>query len=140
MFELHPQLEADTAVLGEFPLCQLLLMNDSQFPWCILVPMRAGIREAYQLSAEDQQQLQRESCLLGETMMRLFVGDKLNVAALGNVVPQLHLHHIVRFTNDAAWPKPVWGQQAVLPYDDPDLKERADHIKDALSDTEFRPL
>lgn len=140
MFQLHPQLAADTFAVGDFPLCKLLLMNDSQFPWCILVPMRSDIREAYQLDVADQQQLQRESSLLGETMMTLFSGEKLNVAALGNMVPQLHLHHIVRFADDAAWPKPIWGQQPALPYEESERSMRLEKLQAALSGTGFRTV
>jgi len=116
MFELHPQLKKDCHVLGQFSLCQLLLMNDTNYPWFILVPARAAISEIYQLSAEEQQQLWRESTQLAVGLMQAFQGDKMNIAALGNVVPQLHIHHIVRYTSDAAWPAPVWGKLPAKPY------------------------
>lgn len=109
MFLLHPRLEADSIVLGDLPLSRLLLMNDSRYPWCILVPRREDLSEIYQLDAAEQQQLWQESALLGRGMMEAFGGDKLNLAALGNLVPQLHLHHIVRYLDDATWPGPVWG-------------------------------
>src|SRR5262245_27562488 len=96
-FELHPRLAADTIVLGDFPLCRLLLMNDAQYPWFILVPRRAGAREIYQLDERDQQQLLKESAQLSRAVMDAFRGEKLNVAALGNLVPQLHVHHVVRY-------------------------------------------
>lgn len=115
-FELHPRLASDTHRLAELDLCTLLLMNDARYPWCILVPRRAGVREVYELEAADRAQLLHESCALGAAMMRAFAGTKLNVAALGNVVPQLHVHHIVRFEHDAAWPAPVWGQHPSQPY------------------------
>ena len=109
-FELDSRLAADCHRLGSLPLCELLLMNDAQYPWCILVPRRAGIREIYELSAADQALLLAESVALGRALRAAFGGDKLNVAALGNVVPQLHLHHIVRRAGDPAWPAPVWGK------------------------------
>lgn len=112
MFQLHERLVADTYKLGESRLCDVLLMNDSTWPWIILVPRVAGIREIYQLASEQQQRLLVESSTLSEGMMSLFCGDKMNVAALGNMVPQLHLHHIVRFKDDPAWPGPVWGRPA----------------------------
>lgn len=115
-FELHPRLAADGLSLGDARLCRLLLMNDAQYPWCILVPRRKNIREIYELDASDQAQLLAESVGLGRAMMRAFDGFKLNVASLGNVVPQLHIHHIVRFENDPAWPAPVWGKHAPRPY------------------------
>jgi diadenosine tetraphosphate (Ap4A) HIT family hydrolase len=120
-FNLHERLAADTLSLGRSRLCELRLMNDSTWPWVILVPMRAGIGEIYQLDEADQQRLLWESSELSRDMMVLFAGDKMNVAALGNIVPQLHLHHIVRFEGDPAWPAPVWGKQAPVAYDDAGL-------------------
>lgn len=117
MFTLHPQLAQDCVDLGAFPLCRLLLMNDAQYPWCILVPQREGLRELYELSAEDHEQLQRESLHLARFMAHGFDADKMNVAALGNLVPQLHIHHLVRYKDDPAWPKPVWGVLPARPYD-----------------------
>jgi diadenosine tetraphosphate (Ap4A) HIT family hydrolase len=121
VFSLHPQLERDCIVMGELPLSRLLLLNDSRYPWFILVPRREAITEIYQLAEDDQQQLLRESSQLGEFLMNSFNGDKLNIGALGNLVPQLHLHHIVRYTNDAAWPGPVWGVGVAEPYHDEEL-------------------
>ncbi len=118
MFELHPQLSADTIVIGDLPLCRLLLVNDSQYPWLILVPRRVDIQENYQLDEPDRQQLLIESNTLSLLLMNHFDGDKLNVAALGNMVPQLHIHHIVRFKTDPAWPQPVWGVSPNLPYEE----------------------
>ena len=118
MFELHPQLKKDCQVLGQFTLCQLLLIDDANYPWFILVPAREGISEIYQLSAEDQEQLWSESAQLSAGLMEVFQGDKMNIAALGNVVPQLHVHHVVRYTTDVAWPAPVWGKVAAKPYSD----------------------
>ena len=116
MNDIHPQLAKDCITLGRLRLCHLLLMNDCQFPWFILVPARADIREIFQLQADDRRQLLDESCLLSEFLMEAYAGDKLNVAALGNQVPQLHLHHIVRFATDAAWPAPIWGKQPAQAY------------------------
>ena len=116
MIEIHSQLAADCVLLGRLPLCHLLLMNDRQYPWFILVPARADIREIYQLDIDDRRQLMDESCGLSEFLMEVYAGDKLNVAALGNQVPQLHLHHIVRYATDAAWPAPIWGKHAPKAY------------------------
>lgn len=91
-------------------------MNDSQYPWLILVPRRPDLRELYQLDEADLQQFMRESCWLGRQLMAEFGGEKLNVAALGNQVPQLHVHHVVRFREDAAWPAPIWGKRPPQPY------------------------
>ena len=116
MATIHPQLMQDCQLLGKFALCHLLLMRDANYPWCILVPDRDNISEIHQLSEPDQQQLLRESSLLSVAMESAFSPDKLNIAALGNVVPQLHLHHIARYRTDAAWPEPVWGRVPAKPY------------------------
>jgi diadenosine tetraphosphate (Ap4A) HIT family hydrolase len=115
-FELHPQLAADTHPVGDLPLCRVLLMDDANWPWVILVPRRPDLREICELSDADQHTLIRESSLVASNLIELFNADKLNVAALGNQVPQLHLHHIVRHTYDPAWPKPVWGALPRQPY------------------------
>ncbi|MFT5635058.1 MAG: diadenosine tetraphosphate (Ap4A) HIT family hydrolase [Cognaticolwellia sp.] len=132
-FQLHPQLANDCFVIFDFPLSRLLLCNDSVFPWFILVPKVDGIKEIYQLDWQQQQQLLNESSMLSEVLMQEFNGDKMNVAALGNVVPQLHLHHIVRFENDACWPKPIWGQKALTPYTEEELEAIKSRITPKLS-------
>jgi len=116
VFQLHSQLESDTSMVIDLPLCQVLLMNDKQFPWLILVPRRENCKELYDLAKQDIAICQQESLLVSKALMKGFNGDKLNVAALGNMVPQLHIHHIVRFKKDIAWPKPVWGTQPAIPY------------------------
>ena len=128
MQQLHPQLYADTVTLGLLPLSRVLLMNDAQYPWLILVPQRAGITEVFQLSAKDRQQLDQESCSIASILMTHFQADKLNIAALGNLVPQLHIHHIVRFKSDAAWPKPVWGTKPSIPYSKEQLAQRSEEL------------
>jgi diadenosine tetraphosphate (Ap4A) HIT family hydrolase len=115
-FNLHPQLTNDCIELADFPLCKLLLCNDSAYPWFILVPQVNNISDIYQLDWQQQQQLLNESSLLSELLMQVFEGDKMNVAALGNVVEQLHVHHVVRYKKDVSWPKPIWGQQPLTPY------------------------
>lgn len=110
IFELHPRLRQDTFSLGQFELCRVLLMNESRYPWLILVPERVAVTEIFELSAEDQRRLIQESSLVARHLRRVFNADKLNVAAIGNLVPQLHLHHIARFRDDPAWPAPVWGR------------------------------
>jgi diadenosine tetraphosphate (Ap4A) HIT family hydrolase len=115
-FQLHERLQQDCIAIGRFSLCQLLMMNDSQFPWFILVPERQDIKEIYQLTVADRQLLTKESCFLAENMAVLFNADKMNVAAIGNMVPQLHIHHIVRYQTDKAWPAPVWGKFSTQPY------------------------
>lgn len=115
-FSLHPKLQADTVYIGDLTLCRLLLINDKRFPWAILVPRRDSIREAHHLNADDRQLLLEESTALSQAMEQLFIPDKLNVAAIGNMVPQLHVHHIARYKSDAAWPAPVWGFEAAVAY------------------------
>lgn len=131
-FRLHSRLAADTFTLGRLKLCRVLLMNDSRYPWCLLVPARAGVTEIHQLSDGDQGQLIRESSLLASRMMDAFPADKMNVASLGNVVPQLHVHHVARRRGDAAWPGPVWGAGAAVPYDERRLAETCARIERAL--------
>ncbi len=129
---LHPQLETDCFTVCELELCRVLLMNDRHYPWCILVPKINDVREIFELSEQDQQLLARESAQLSRTMMSLFKGEKMNVAALGNMVPQLHVHHIVRKERDPAWPKPVWGCVPSEPYDDETAKVLCNNIGTAL--------
>jgi diadenosine tetraphosphate (Ap4A) HIT family hydrolase len=123
MFNLHPQLQQDCIELGRFELCRLLLLNDSRYPWCVLVPQRDGIREIHELEADDQRLLLEESVRLGRFLEQEFRAHKLNVAALGNMVPQLHVHHIVRYSHDRAWPRPVWGLGEAIPYSPGGLEE-----------------
>ena len=116
MFALDPRLQQDTLPIGDFPLSRLLLSNDSNYPWFILVPRREDISEIFQLDVVDQQQLWQETTTLAELLKDSFDADKLNVGALGNVVSQLHMHVIVRKHGDAAWPAPVWGKHPARPY------------------------
>ncbi|MGF1843118.1 HIT domain-containing protein [Vibrio clamense] len=108
-FILHPQLAKDTTVIGHFPLCIALLHKDNAVPWIILVPKRNELKELHHLPMNEQQQFLVESQTINQTLEVLFTPDKINLGALGNMVPQLHIHHIVRFISDVAWPGPVWG-------------------------------
>jgi len=130
---LHPQLETDCFVIGQFPLCTLLLLNDANYPWFILVPRRENITEIHQLSEEDQQQLMRESSQLASCIEKEFNADKINIAALGNVVPQLHIHHIARYKSDPAWPAPVWGKIPASPYTAAEAKRISERMRFLLS-------
>ncbi|WP_458524538.1 HIT domain-containing protein [Onishia taeanensis] len=116
-FSLHPRLAADSLHIADLPLCQVRLMNDARYAWLVLVPRRDEIREVYDLSADDQARLWQEATALGKALMAAKAGDKLNLATLGNMVPQLHLHVIVRHQGDEAWPGPVWGQGQAVPYE-----------------------
>ena len=115
-FSLHPRLAADCIDLGSLGLCRLLLMNDRRYPWCILVPERPDLREVFELSDQDQQTLTRESSRVARFLSSHFAADKINLAALGNLVPQLHIHVVARFDGDPAWPGPVWGVGEPVPY------------------------
>ncbi|MEM7564169.1 MAG: HIT family protein [Pseudomonadota bacterium] len=138
MADIHPQLISDCVYLGRFTLCHLLLSNDSNYPWFILVPDRDGVREIYQLSDSDKSLLMAESCAFSAFLDRHYSPDKLNVAALGNQVPQLHLHHIARFKNDPAWPTPIWGKVPVVPYGGEELESLRKNIDSANLDA-FTP-
>jgi len=132
-FQLHAQLAADTEPVAATETHLLLLANDSRYPWLILVPKQINLREIYELSDPDQQELLRVSSALGRDLMRVFSGEKLNVAALGNMVPQLHVHHIVRNSRDAAWPSPIWGVGDPKPYSAQELRERLVLLQRELS-------
>ena len=131
-FQLDPRLAADTFLVGETPLNQVLLMNDARYPWLILVPRRSDVTEPFQLSEADQAQLWQESMRLGEAMKPHFAAGKLNIAALGNQVAQLHVHHIARFHADDAWPGPVWGVGSAVPYSDPALEVLKGELRSLL--------
>jgi diadenosine tetraphosphate (Ap4A) HIT family hydrolase len=131
-FQLHPQLAADAIRIGDLPLSLLLLLNDARYPWFILVPRRVGITEIFELEPEDQRQLWQESARLSRFIKQAFHADKLNIAALGNLVPQLHVHHIARYRSDPAWPGPVWGHSAAQPYEKHTISERVAMAGDAF--------
>ena len=122
-------------LVGRFPLSLLLLSKDANYPWCILVPQRGGWKRSISLDSADQQQLLQESCLLAETLDELFAADKINVATIGNMVPQLHMHHVVRRESDAAWPGPVWGAVEAMEYEDGLLQQRLTDLRHSLADT-----
>ncbi len=130
---IHPQLQADCLVLGKFSLSHLLLMRDANYPWFILVPDRENLTEIYQLDDAEQSQLISESSTLSRIISKQFDADKINIAALGNLVPQLHIHHIVRYTTDAAWPAPVWGKLPAKPYSNVELEQTITRFKQGLS-------
>ncbi len=136
-FSLHPKLKEDCVPLGRLPVSMVLLMNDSRFPWCLLVPERAGVSELHALAPDDQQMLMRESVALSKALVEAYRPDKMNVAALGNQVPQLHVHHIARYRSDAAWPHPVWGKGSAVRYEPASLSTQierlAKHVGDAAA-------
>jgi diadenosine tetraphosphate (Ap4A) HIT family hydrolase len=139
VFVLDSRLQQDSLVLGDFPLCRLLLSKDANYPWFILVPRRADISELFQLSEADQQQLWKETTYVAETLKGCFAADKLNVATLGNVVSQLHMHVIVRRRDDAAWPAPVWGRVPAIEYTAEQVEAIRQRLRAVLSD-DFREV
>ena len=134
-FTLHSDLERDCIRLGDFPLSSVLLMNDGTYPWFLLVPRVADVKDAHELSLEDQQQLAIESRILSQALIDAFGGEKMNVAALGNMTPQLHVHHVVRFKKDVAWPGPIWGKVPMAPMTETEIQRRADALAAQLEET-----
>jgi diadenosine tetraphosphate (Ap4A) HIT family hydrolase len=116
-WSLHPQLEKDTINIGDLPLSRVLVINDANYPWLLLVPRRAGAIEIVDLDEVAQAQLMTEIARVARALQDVTKPDKLNIAALGNVVPQLHVHIIARRRSDAAWPRPVWGVVPALAHD-----------------------
>jgi diadenosine tetraphosphate (Ap4A) HIT family hydrolase len=137
MFMLHPQLAADTVTVGDFPICRVLLNKQfSQFPWLILVPKRTGCRDLTDVAELDYLPVMEEVRAVELALKELTGADKMNVAALGNMVPQLHIHVIARFKDDAAWPKPVWGNAEPQPYDEEALEKMVVTLREVLDVTE----
>ena len=132
-YELHPQLAADTHPLAALDLCDLRLMDDANYPWLVLVPRIAGARELVDLDAGQRHRLTDEIDLAARALRTAVRPFKLNVAALGNLVPQLHVHLIARFEDDPAWPAPVWGRVAARPYSPDALVARVSSLTVALA-------
>ncbi|PLX60789.1 HIT domain-containing protein [Sedimenticola selenatireducens] len=123
-FQLHPRLAADTRPICHLTLCEVRLMNDRRFPWLILVPERPGVTEVHQLEQSDQRLLTIESSHAARVLEQFYAPDKINLGALGNLVPQLHWHVVARRKDDTCWPGPVWGCGERLPYAEADLQQR----------------
>ena len=123
-FELHPDLDRDSHPVARLPLCDIRVMDDATYPWFLLVPRRPDLRDPVDLEGSDYARMWEESRHLGIAMMRAFAGEKLNVAALGNMTPQLHIHHVVRFASDPAWPGPIWGVVPMQPLTDAERERR----------------
>lgn len=120
-WSLHPELAKDTIDIGELPLARVLVVGDANYPWLLLVPRRLGASEILDLDDVEQAQLITEIARVARALKAVTACDKLNIAALGNMVPQLHVHVIARRRTDAAWPKPVWGQAPARAYDPDEL-------------------
>lgn len=132
-WQLHPQLAADTVPVIELALSEVRLMDDANHPWLVLVPRVAGVTEIIDLDAAQRAQLTAEIDVACRALKALFKPDKLNVAALGNMVPQLHVHVIARYRDDIAWPRPVWGAANARPYAPEELIERVQALASALA-------
>ena len=132
-FQLHPQLAKDTAAICDLKLCRVLLMNNQNFPWLILVPRQNGLREIFDLSEKDYLGVMQEVRGVTKKMASHLAADKMNVATLGNMVPQLHIHVIARFTGDAAWPNPVWNAAPAAPYNSAALQGRVQEWESILA-------
>ena len=133
MFELDNRLVNDTVVVADCALCRVLLMNDSRYPWLILVPRVASVSEVFELTAEQQQQLWQETSAIAQRLKNEFQADKINIATLGNVVKQLHMHVVVRMQDDTAWPAPVWGNGVAQPYSAGALTQICLRMRSALA-------
>ena len=120
---LHPGLARDTVMLGDLPLSRVLLVDDANWPWLLIVPRRHDVRDIIDLDEVEQAQLTTELSRVARAIKAVTVCDKLNIAALGNVVPQLHVHVIARCEGDAGWPKPIWGAAPAIPYVPQDLEQ-----------------
>ena len=131
-YRLHPQLAADSHPVAKLALCELRLMDDANYPWLVLVPRVPDARELIDLEAEPRRQLMDEIDRAAQVLRTLFRPHKLNVAALGNLVPQLHVHVIARFREDPAWPAPAWGRVAARPYSPEALVERIRVLREGL--------
>lgn len=132
-FALHPQLAEDGLFVVDWPLCRVLRMNDATYPWLILVPRLTDAREIVDLSAADRVLLMDEIAWSSQALKDLLQPDKINVAALGNVVPQLHVHVLARFKEDPAWPRPVWGLAPPIRFEPGDAAREVGTWRGALS-------
>ncbi|PHS79635.1 MAG: hypothetical protein COB59_00900 [Rhodospirillaceae bacterium] len=133
MFELHPTLANDTVEITQLNVCRVLLIRDKTYPWIVLVPEREGLRDLDDLNEPDRIQVMAEIDQASKALKALFTPYKINVAALGNVVEQLHIHVIARFQNDAAWPGPIWGVAPLKDYADTDRDQLVSRLKAELN-------
>lgn len=131
-FELHPDLVRDTVEVARWALCRVGLNRDRNYPWLILSPMRAGLRDLHDVPAAEHATLMAEIARASAALQELYAPIKINVAALGNVTPQLHIHVIARRADDPAWPRPVWGVAPAAPYGEAELAETATRLRAAL--------
>jgi diadenosine tetraphosphate (Ap4A) HIT family hydrolase len=129
-FLLHPRLAADTTLVCDWDLCRVLAMNDARYPWIVLVPRRAGLTEMHEVA--ERAMLIGEIARASQGLKNISAAAKINIGALGNLVPQLHVHVVARNPGDAAWPGPVWGQGAAVPYDAAAMDVFAARLREGL--------
>ena len=134
MFSLNERMDADTVEVARWSLCRVLLMRDKTYPWLILVPAQEGLRHLHDLPEKDQAQAMSEISKAAQIMEKLFSADKVNVAALGNVVDQLHIHVIARSHDDPAWPAPVWGHAPAVDYNETERQQMIERLRQAFAD------
>jgi diadenosine tetraphosphate (Ap4A) HIT family hydrolase len=127
---LDPCLESDSTLITDLKLCQARLNHNAAFPWILLIPRYEGVCEITGLEEPDRQLLMEEIVLASHVMQHLFQPTKLNIASLGNIVPQLHVHVIARYSNDKAWPGPVWNSGVMMAYTPEAKMERIAQLKD----------
>lgn len=132
-FDLHARLAKDSMVVEDWALCRVLLARDANYPWLILVPRRLGLKELHDLRPDDVAGMMAETMRASRALVDIFKPDKINVAALGNLVPQLHIHVIARFKDDPAWPDPIWGAVPPRAYESIELQQRLTTLRDAFS-------
>lgn len=132
MFALHPRLEADSLYITDLGICQARLMNDQRVPWVVLIPQVDDARELHHLPGRDRENIWEDIHHTATVMEQLFAPDKINLGALGNLVPQLHIHVVCRFQQDPAWPGPIWGAGTPVPYDPQKAEETLARLKKAL--------
>ncbi len=132
-FALHPRLAADTVALASLALCEVRLMDDARYPWLILVPRKAGVESLLHLTADAQAELLGEVRHCAQVLETEHAPTRLNIAMLGNLVPQLHVHVVARFDGDAAWPAPVWGVGQAQPYAHEALAQQRARYRRALA-------
>lgn len=136
MFDLHPRLAGDCALVTDLALAKVLLMKDQRYPWLILVPGRPGLKEIHELDREAQGLLMADITKASRVLDALYRPDKINIGALGNLVAQLHIHVVAREIGDPAWPGPVWGVGEALPYDEDALEVRLGELRHAFGDNQ----
>ena len=133
VFSIDPRLERDSVAIADLGLCQLRVMRDARWPWLLAIPQREGIEEMFELAPLDQTMLTFEVNEVARALSSVTGAEKINVAAIGNKVRQLHVHIVARFEGDANWPGPIWGHGEAEPRSDQDIEALALKITEAMA-------